>query len=132
MLDLGFLPAVRRIVAGLPAARQTALFSATMPAEIEKLAAGLLRDPVRVAVTPVSSTVERIDQRVLFVDKADKRALLSELLRDGAIARALVFTRTKHGANKVAEQLSKTGVRADAIHGNKSQTARQQIGRAHV
>ncbi|MFN4088385.1 MAG: DEAD/DEAH box helicase [Alphaproteobacteria bacterium] len=126
MLDMGFLPAVRRIVAALPAARQTALFSATMPKEIEKLAAGLLRDPARVAVTPVSSTVERIDQRVLFVEKANKRALLAELLRDRGIARALVFTRTKHGANKVAEQLAKGGVRADAIHGNKSQNARQR------
>src|SRR5690606_34566213 len=104
MLDMGFLPAVRRIVSALPARRQTALFSATMPAEIEKLAGGLLNDPARVAVTPVSSTVDRIDQRVLFVSKADKRPLLAELLRDRSIARALVFTRTKHGANKVAEQ----------------------------
>ncbi len=126
MLDMGFLPAVRRIVAALPTDRQTALFSATMPTEIEKLAAGLLRDPARVAVTPVSSTVDRIDQRVLFVEKTNKRALLSDLLRNRGIARALVFTRTKHGANKVAEQLAKTGVRADAIHGNKSQNARQR------
>ncbi|MET4699027.1 ATP-dependent RNA helicase RhlE [Constrictibacter sp. MBR-5] len=126
MLDMGFLPAVRRIVAALPTDRQTALFSATMPTEIEKLAGGLLRDPARVAVTPVSSTVDRINQRVLFVEKTNKRALLADLLRDRGIARALVFTRTKHGANKVAEQLAKGGVRADAIHGNKSQNARQR------
>src|SRR3546814_10041738 len=106
MLDLGFLPAVRRIVAGLPAARQTALFSATMPAEIEKLAAGLLRDPVRVAVTPVSSTVERIDQRVLFVDNAAKRSLLLALLPDVPLARALVFSPPMHFSNNFSEPLS--------------------------
>src|SRR3546814_19454969 len=99
MLDLGFLPAVRRIVAGLPAARQPALFSATMPAEIEKLAAGLLRDPVRVAVTPVSSTVARIDQRLLFVDTADKPALLRDLLPNRPPARAPDFHRPNHRAH---------------------------------
>ena len=126
MLDMGFIHAVKRIVSLLPAKRQTLLFSATMPDAVAGLATGLLRDPVRVEVTPVASTAERIEQRVLFVEKDQKRALLNELLRDRAIGRALVFTRTKHGANRVAEQLAKGGVRAGAIHGNKSQTARQK------
>ncbi len=126
MLDMGFIHDVKRLVALLPKQRQTLFFSATMPADISRLADTILRAPVRVEVTPVSSTVERIDQRVLFVETGNKRALLAELLKDPGISRALVFTRTKHGANRVAEQLGRADVRADAIHGNKSQTARQR------
>jgi len=126
MLDMGFIVPVKRIVAKLPKERQTLLFSATMPQAVQGLVASLLKEPVRVEVTPVATTAERISQRVLFVDKANKRALLQHLLNDRAIARALVFARTKHGANKVAEQLARSGVRADAIHGNKSQNARQR------
>ena len=126
MLDMGFIRDVRRIVATLPKSRQTLLFSATMPADVVGLAEGLLKDPVRVSVTPPATTVERIEQRVLFVAKADKRSLLVQVLRDPAMRRVLVFTRTKHGANKVAEQLAKAGIAAGAIHGNKSQGARQK------
>jgi len=126
MLDMGFIRDVRRIVATLPKSRQTLLFSATMPADVIGLAEGLLKDPVRVSVTPPATTVERVEQRVLFVAKADKRALLVQVLRDPALRRVLVFTRTKHGANKVAEQLAKAGIAAGAIHGNKSQGARQK------
>ena len=126
MLDMGFIHDVRRIVAKLPARRQTMLFSATMPTEILHLTATLLHDPVRVEVTPVASTAERIEQRVLFVRQADKRALLEHLLADPAVERALVFTRTKHGANRVAEHLEHASVPAQAIHGNKSQNARQR------
>jgi ATP-dependent RNA helicase RhlE len=135
---MGFIHDVKRVIAALPKQRQTLFFSATMPPEITRLASGILHDPVRVEVTPAATTVERIDQRVLFVDAANKRALLAEVLKDPAIARALVFTRTKHGANRVADQLARTGVRADAIHGNKSQSARQRaladfrLGRTRV
>ena len=126
MLDIGFIRPIRRIIAALPKARQSLCFSATMPPEVAKLCHDVLRDPRRVEVTPSASTTERIDQRVVFVDAANKRRLLATLLRDRAVARALVFTRTKHGANRVAEHLSRGGVRADAIHGNKSQSARQR------
>jgi ATP-dependent RNA helicase RhlE len=126
MLDMGFIVPVKRIVAKLPKERQTLLFSATMPQAVHGLVASLLKEPVRVEVTPVATTAERIAQRVHFVEKANKRALLESLLKNSAISRALVFTRTKHGANKVAEQLARAGVRADAIHGNKSQNARQK------
>jgi ATP-dependent RNA helicase RhlE len=126
MLDMGFIVPVKRIVAKLPKERQTLLFSATMPQDVAGLAASLLKEPVRVEVTPVATTAERISQRVHFVEKANKRALLAHLLSDQGIARALVFARTKHGANKVAEQLDRAGVRTDAIHGNKSQNARQK------
>jgi len=126
MLDMGFILPVKRIVAKIPAQRQTLMFSATMPQAVQGLVASLLKEPVRVEVTPVATTAERIAQRVHFVEKANKRALLESLLGDKAISRALVFTRTKHGANKVAEGLAKAGVRADAIHGNKSQNARQK------
>jgi ATP-dependent RNA helicase RhlE len=126
MLDMGFIHDIRKIIAKLPKERQTLFFSATMPPDIARLAASILRDPVEVAVTPVASTVERIDQRVLFVDRANKRALLAELLKDKAIDRVLVFSRTKHGANKVAEDLAKRHISAEAIHGNKSQSARQR------
>ncbi|MGB8276287.1 MAG: DEAD/DEAH box helicase [Alphaproteobacteria bacterium] len=126
MLDMGFIRDVRKIAAKLPAGRQTLLFSATMPEAISGLAASVLKNPRRVEVTPTATTVERIRQQVRFVEKGNKRALLLEVLNDRAIERALVFTRTKHGANKLAEQLGKGGVRVDAIHGNKSQAARQK------
>jgi ATP-dependent RNA helicase RhlE len=126
MLDIGFIRPIRRIVAALPKARQSLCFSATMPPDVAKLCNDILRDPLRVEVTPAASTVERIDQRVFFVDAARKRGLLASLLRDRGVGRALVFTRTKHGANRVAEQLCRGGIRADAIHGNKSQNARQR------
>jgi ATP-dependent RNA helicase RhlE len=126
MLDMGFIHDVRKIVAKLPKARQSLFFSATMPVDIARLAGAILTDPVRVEVTPVSSTVEIIDQRVMFVAAGDKRGLLVEVLKNAAMSRVLVFTRTKHGANRVAEQLAKAGVDADAIHGNKSQSARQR------
>jgi ATP-dependent RNA helicase RhlE len=126
MLDMGFINDVRKIVARLPAARQTLLFSATMPAAVRELAGGLLANPETVEVAPPATTVELIDQKVMFVEKADKRALLAGLLEDPAIERALVFTRTKHGASRLAEQLERAGHAADAIHGNKSQNARQR------
>ena len=126
MLDMGFIRDVKKIIAALPKIRQTLLISATMPADIAQLAHSILKDPVKVEVTPVSSTVELIDQRVLFVDAANKRALLANLLNDQQMARTLVFTRTKHGANRVAEHLDRNDIRAEAIHGNKSQSARQR------
>jgi ATP-dependent RNA helicase RhlE len=126
MLDIGFIRPIRRIIAALPKVRQSLCFSATMPPEVTKLCNDILRDPARVEVTPAASTVERIDQRVFFVDAPNKRRLLATLLQDRTVSRALVFTRTKHGANRVAEQLSRGGIRADAIHGNKSQNARQR------
>jgi ATP-dependent RNA helicase RhlE len=126
MLDMGFIHDVRRVIAALPKERQSLLFSATMPPAIDRLAQNILKDSVRVEATPVASTAERIDQRVLFVPTASKRALLAETLKDAAITRALVFTRTKHGANRVAAQLDHIGVCAEAIHGNKSQSARQR------
>ncbi|MCB1009512.1 MAG: DEAD/DEAH box helicase, partial [Acidobacteria bacterium] len=124
MLDMGFLPDVKRVIAKLPKKRQTLFFSATMPPEIQDLAGQLLDDPVQVAVTPVSSTAEKIHQQVFFVDKADKRRLLVDLLRQDALEHVLVFTRTKHGANRVVQHLEKAGIHAAAIHGNKSQGAR--------
>jgi ATP-dependent RNA helicase RhlE len=126
MFDMGFIHDVRRIVSAMPAQRQTALFSATMPNEIAKLAAYVLREPERVEVAPAGVTIDRIDQQVYMIDKARKRALLDDLLRDPELSRVIVFTRTKRGANRVAEQLSDAGVSADAIHGNKSQNARQR------
>ena len=126
MLDMGFIRDVRRIAALLPKERQSLLFSATMPQDVAKLAAALLRQPERVEVAPVKLTADLIDQRVYHVDTARKRELLTGLLRDPSLSRILVFTRTKRGANRVAEQLAKAGVRADAIHGNKSQNARQR------
>jgi len=125
MLDMGFIHDVRRIIALLPARRQNLLFSATMPADIQSLADNLLHDPVKVAVTPVASTVDTIQQSVYFVEKSDKLALLTHLLRDPSMKRVLVFTRTKHGANKVVRQLGQASVYAEAIHGNKSQSARE-------
>ncbi len=126
MLDMGFIHDIKRVIAALPKARQSLFFSATMPEPIARLADGMLKDPVRVAITPQATTVERVEQRVYFVDAGNKRALLADLLKDQAIARALVFTRTKHGANRVAEQLAHGGIGAEAIHGNKSQAARQR------
>ncbi len=126
MLDMGFIHDVRKIVALLPKARRTLLFSATMPPDIARLAAAILDAPIRVEVTPAASTVERTNQLVMFVERADKRALLCEILRDPALARVLVFTRTKHGANRLVEQLGRAGFGAEAIHGNKSQGARQR------
>jgi ATP-dependent RNA helicase RhlE len=127
MLDMGFIRDIRRIVAKLPRQRQTLLFSATMPREIEELARSMLRDPVRVAVTPQATTVERIAQRVVFVDRSGKPALLAELLRGEPVDRALVFTRTKRGADRVVRDLAKRGLAAEAIHGNKSQNARERV-----
>ena len=126
MLDMGFIHDIRRIVAKLPAKRQTLLFSATMPGAIAELAAQLLRDPVRVAVTPAASTVERIAQRIIHVDRAAKPAVLVDVLRRGGTDRALIFTRTKHGADKVVRLLTKAGIAAQAIHGNKSQGQRER------
>ncbi|WGF90072.1 DEAD/DEAH box helicase [Marinivivus vitaminiproducens] len=126
MLDMGFIHDVRKIAALLPKERQTLLFSATMPKPVERLAAELLRAPQRIEVTPTASTVERIDQQVFFVESREKRALLAELMADAGLERVIVFTRTKHGADRVAEQLGKGGVAAEALHGNKSQNARQR------
>lgn len=127
MLDMGFFRDVRKVVAALPKERQTLLFSATMPDAVAELAGSILRpDVARVEVAPQSSTVDRIDQRVLFVDRGDKRNLLVDLMQDNSIERTIVFARTKHGADRVAEHLRKAGVTAEALHGNKSQTARQK------
>ena len=125
MLDMGFSHDVKRIISHLPPVRQTMLFSATMPPEISKLVDTILEHPVKVAVTPVSSTVDSISQAVYFVDKKNKKNLLVDLLKDKAILSALVFTRTKHGADKITKDLAKADIKAEAIHGNKSQTARQ-------
>ncbi|HPM82824.1 MAG TPA: DEAD/DEAH box helicase [Candidatus Anammoximicrobium sp.] len=127
MLDLGFLPDLKRIIACLPTERQSLFFSATLPDRIVDLSRQLLRNPVRVSVTPPATTVELIDQRVLFVEQTDKRALLSQLLQAPAAGRVLVFTRTKRRADHVAQQLSRSGIRADAIHGDKSQTTRERL-----
>ncbi len=126
MLDMGFVRDVRKIIADLPAKRQSLLFSATMPREVEKLAREILNRPQRVEVAPSATPVELISQSVFFVDTARKRALLDKLLTDPAMARVIVFTRTKHRANRVADQIGKGGVKAEAIHGNKSQGARQR------
>ena len=126
MLDMGFIHDVRRILGWLPRQKQTLFFSATMPPEVRGLVDGLLVNPVKVAVNPVSSPVEIIDQKLYFVDRGNKTKLLAHLIRELDVKNALVFTRTKHGANKVARDLAKAGITAAAIHGNKSQTARQQ------
>jgi ATP-dependent RNA helicase RhlE len=126
MLDMGFVHDVKRVITKLPSKRQTLFFSATMPAEIQSLASAILTNPEKVTITPVSSTAETIQQTVYCVDKQQKRSLLAHLLQDPSIASALVFTRTKHGADKVVKDLTKVGIRAEAIHGNKSQNARQR------
>jgi len=127
MLDMGFINDIRKIVAKLPVKRQTLFFSATMPKDIAELAEAMLRDPARVAVTPVASTVERITQRVIQVDHSAKPALLAQLLKQEKVSRALIFTRTKHGADKVVKGLARAGITADAIHGNKSQNHRERV-----
>lgn len=126
MLDMGFLPDIRKIFAAIPAERQTMLFSATLPEEIVKITKRFLRDPVRVSVSPPSSTVEKIDQRVLFVDRENKNALLESILQDESVYRVLVFARTKHGSNRIVKNLGKSRIQAAALHGNKSQSARLQ------
>lgn len=125
MLDMGFIHDIRKILALLPKQRHNLLFSASMPPEMDKLVNSILVNPVKVAVTPPSTTAELINQSVMFVDKANKRELLAHLFADVEFRRVIIFTRTKHGANKVAEFLGKVGVPSRAIHGNKSQTARQ-------
>lgn len=125
MLDMGFIHDVKRVIALLPSKKQTLLFSATMPTEIQALVQKLLRNPARVEVTPVSSTVDLIDASLYFVDKENKRPLLAHLLRSEDITSTLVFTRTKHGADRVAKFLNKEKIKAAAIHGDKSQGARQ-------
>ena len=126
MLDMGFIHDVRRVIALLPRQRQTLFFSATMPREAQELADQLLRDPATVAVVPPATTVEKVEQEVYFVEKGDKRALLVDVLREAAMRRVLVFSRTKHGANRIAEHLVKNRIGAEAIHGNKSQNARER------
>ena len=126
MLDMGFIHAIRRVIGMLPRKRHNLFFSATMPADIQKLASTMLIDPVRIEVTPASSTVERIEQWVMFVERNRKSDLLRHVLKDKALRRVIVFTRTKHGANKVVETLEKNQISSAAIHGNKSQTARQR------
>ncbi|MFH1067100.1 MAG: DEAD/DEAH box helicase [bacterium] len=126
MLDMGFVHDVKRILSKLPPKRQSLLFSATMPSAIEELANSFLDQPVRIAVTPVATTVEKIEQRVCFVDRADKHPLLLHFLEKHTEGLVLVFMQTKHGANRLAERLIRDGVAAEAIHGNKSQGARQR------
>jgi len=126
MLDMGFIHDIRRIIDQLPGKRQTLFFSATLPGEIQGLAGGILRDPVRVAVTPVATPAEAVAQKVHYVEKPEKIELLKHLLGGPAVRNALVFTRTKHGADKVTRQLARHNVRAEAIHGNKSQNAREK------
>ncbi len=126
MLDMGFIHDVKKLVALAKGRRQTLLFSATMPPDIARLAAGILSDPVRVEATPPATTVALVEQRVVFVERGEKREVLCAMLRDPGLVRVLVFTRTKHLANRVAEQLGRSGFAADAIHGNKSQNARQR------
>lgn len=125
MLDMGFVHDVKRVIAKLPARRQSLFFSATMPPAIVELADSILVNPSKVEVTPVSSTANTINQAVYFVDKVNKRRLLVEVLKDKEIERVLVFTRTKHGADRVAKDLTRAGIKAQSIHGNKSQNARQ-------
>ena len=126
MLDLGFIVPIRKIVQTIPPTRQTLFFSATMPKEISTLAGQMLREPVHVAVTPVATTVDRVEQRVIFVETARKRALLADMLRSSSMSRVLVFTRTKHGADRVTQHLEAMGQPAAAIHGDKSQPQREK------
>jgi ATP-dependent RNA helicase RhlE len=126
MLDMGFIRDVRRICAALPKKRQTLLFSATIPADIEALVTGMLVNPARVAVAPQATTAEKVAQSVMFVARHEKRAVLERMLRAAGVERALVFTRTKHGANRLSEQLERSGIESAAIHGNKSQSARER------
>ncbi|MBK8581552.1 MAG: DEAD/DEAH box helicase [Flavobacteriales bacterium] len=126
MLDMGFIHDVKKVIAAIPRQRQTLFFSATMPPEVQRLSASLLHNPVKVEVTPVSSTAETVEQEVFFVDKANKPQLLVHLLNTRDIKEALVFSRTKHGADKLVRIIEKAGIRAEAIHGNKAQNARQR------
>lgn len=126
MLDMGFVRDVRKIVKDIPQRRQSLLFSATMPKEIASLSKELLNDPIRVEVTPQATPVEKIEQGVYHVNAGDKRSLLAKILKEPAFSRVIVFTRTKHRANRVARHLDEAGIRAEAIHGNKSQSARQR------
>ncbi|HSU68411.1 MAG TPA: DEAD/DEAH box helicase, partial [Tepidisphaeraceae bacterium] len=126
MLDMGFIHDIRRIVGKIPTHRQTMLFSATMPTEIRKLADTLMRDPASVQVAPVSATADGVEQSVYFVEKRNKSALLAHLVNSVPMFRTIVFTRTKHGADRVVRHLHDSGIRAEAIHGNKSQNARQR------
>jgi ATP-dependent RNA helicase RhlE len=126
MFDMGFIRDVRRIVAALPSARQSMLFSATMPGEVAHLVHEILRSPARIDISPQTIAADNIEQRVYFVETKDKRALLHSLLRDPQMNRVIVFTRTKHGADKVADHLGRAGHQAEAIHGNKSQNTRQR------
>ena len=126
MLDKGFWPAIRRILPVLPKDRQTMFFSATMPVEVARLAGEILKDPVRVEVTPVATTAEKVEQKLILVEQARKRGVLAELLRMDGVGRALVFARTKHGADKVVKNLAADGITANAIHGNKGQSQRER------
>src|SRR5262249_18742658 len=127
MLDMGFINDIRKIVMKLPVQRQTLLFSATMPEAVTELARTILRSPEKVAVTPVGSTVASVTQRIVHVDRQGKSAVLADLLRGEPIDRAIVFTRTKHGADKLVRGLGKAGIGAEAIHGNKSQNQRERV-----
>ncbi len=126
MLDMGFVRDVRKIISALPKTRQSLLFSATMPDAVARLSDDILADPVRIEVAPQATPIERLEQNVFHVDTAGKKALLTSVLNDPALSRVLVFARTKHRASRVADQLGKRGVAAEAIHGNKSQGARQR------
>jgi ATP-dependent RNA helicase RhlE len=127
MLDMGFIHDIRKIVSKLPAQRQTLFFSATMPQAIAELAGAMLRDPVKVAVTPVAATADLVEQRIVHVDRGAKAAVLADLLRNEKLDRALIFTRTKHGADKLVRGLAKAGITTEAIHGNKSQNQRERV-----
>ena len=126
MLDMGFLPDIKRIIGQLPDRRQSLFFSATLPPAIKQLTEQLLNDPLRVNVTPKLPSVKRIEQQVFFVERRNKQALLRRLIKTQDVRRALVFTKTKRGANSLAERLDENGIKATAIHGNKSQAARQR------
>jgi len=126
MLDMGFIHDIRKVLMMIPKQRQTLFFSATMPTEIEKLSSTMLTNPVRIEVNPVSSTAEKVEQYVMYVEQSRKRDLLRHLLLDPKFSRVIVFTRTKHGANRVSEVLTKNKISSEAIHGNKSQNARQR------
>jgi len=125
MLDMGFINDVKKVIAKLPVKKQTLLFSATIPPEISKMSNAILVDPIKIAITPISSTVDTIKQYLYFVDKGNKQKLLLHILKNKEIVSALVFSRTKHGADKIVRELIKVNITAQAIHGNKSQNNRQ-------
>ncbi len=126
MLDMGFIRDIRKVAAAVPAKRQTVMFSATMPRAIAHLAAGLLKNPVRITIAPAAAVAARVEQHVMFLPKDKKRALLGTLMEDESLKRVLIFTRTKHGADRVARHLHQRGICTGAIHGNKAQNARQR------